>query len=83
MPTPVTKKEAQADPVSHLFQAFSKPLLVSVKVHLSNQTQGLKLYQTEKRKQKKNISKYEVHLCQRELLCHLWQKALVLLVLSK
>lgn len=56
MSTPVTKNEVHADPVFHLFQASSKPLLVNLKVRLSNQTQAvLKLYQKEKRKQKKKI----------------------------
>lgn len=76
MPTPVTRREEQADPVFHVFQASSKPLLVILKVYLSNQTGAmLKTYQKRKRKK---VSKNEVYLCQRELLCHLWQKALVL-----
>jgi hypothetical protein len=49
-------KEVQADPTFQTCQACSKPLLVILKVDLSNHTQAmLKLYQKEKRKKRIQI----------------------------
>ena len=60
----MTKKEAQADPVFHLLQTSSKPLLVILKVYLSSQTQaGLKPYQKRKKKDPKIKSTFAKGSC--------------------